>query len=150
MGFMIATLLFQYVWVGKSSLVTPSPSTQPERKQFPSPSLFLASSYQEVDLFSEIRGPDFNAAFGNKAPSSSAGSGGTNISLNQYTMGDILTPQAVGQHATVKEDVMPKGLTTDVDSSLAMAAANLSMLSPQDNSSDPWAGKPVCRVEGAS
>lgn len=66
-------------------------------------------------------------------------------------MGDILMPQAVGQHATVKQEEKQKqqqqqtGLTADVDSSLAMAAANLSMFSAQDNSaSNPWAGKPVC------
>ena len=113
----------------------------------------LASSYQEVDLFSEIRSSDFNAAFGNTASvPSSTSAGPTNVSLNQYTMGDMLTPQAVGQHATVKqkEEPKPKSLTTDVDSSLAAAAANLSMFSPQQYKTNPWEGKPVCREGGRS
>lgn len=100
-------------------------------------------------MFSEIRGPDFNTVFG----ATGGGGGGappvgggakTGVSLNQYTMGDILTPQAVGPHATVKEEPLNVKLTTDVDSSLALAAANLSMFATDARSpSDSWAGKPV-------
>ena len=124
-------------------------------------SLLLAvSSYQEVDLFSEIRGPDFDSVFGNKSgaqlPNSSAGG----ISLNQYTMGDILTPQAVGPHAQKEQQkTKSSGLTLDVDSSLAFAAANLSMLfkgphtlsnTAGDFSTNQWEGKPVCQYNGTS
>lgn len=133
---------------------------------------FLAiSSYQEVDLFSEIRSTDFNSVFGSSqaptastsTPSSAAGVG---VSLNQYTMGDILTPQAVGPHAQQPVTIAsaaPKALTSDVDSSLAAAAANLSMFPTSTPSataasssgffatSTPerlWAGKPVWKKKG--
>ena len=132
---------------------------------------FLAiSSYQEVDLFSEIRGPDFNTVFGSNQPATSgaaaatSGTAGVGVSLNQYTMGDILTPQAVGPHAQQQPtSTAPKGLTSDVDSSLAAAAANLSMFATTTTTTTTttatiggnqfatrttsttqlWAGKPV-------
>ncbi len=85
-----------------------------------------------MDLFSEIRGPDFNSVFGSGSTQKPSTTGGGGVSLNHYTMGgDILTPQAVGPHATTEEQ-QPRGspqlvgLTSDVDSSLARAAANLS------------------------
>lgn len=112
------------------------------------------SSYQEVDLFSEIRGPDFNSVFGSNNPNvqqpSTSGGRTTGVSLNQYTMGGILTPQAVGTHAQQVQHQQPAkvGLTSDVDSSLALAAANLSMLPTASKafSSNSWAGKHVCYI----
>ena len=83
------------------------------------------TGYQEVDLFTEIRGkpqPDFDSVFG----STTASQG---IRSKSLMGGGILTPEAVGVHASMQpsfnssQDV--SGLTTDVESSLARAAENL-------------------------
>ena len=102
----------------------------------------VQSSYQEVDLFKELRGgPNFDSVFGQSsspqnsfpAPASTAPPPSANSSggLLPAAMGDMLTPQAVGIQAEIaaqekKMDQQPLGLTTDVESSLARAAANLS------------------------
>ncbi len=85
-------------------------------------------------MFTEIRGggsdnkTSFDAVF-SSSPSQrtqSAGDWG----------GGILQPQAVGPLATLLEPAKPTvGLAEDVDSSLAMAAANLSMWPPNSATS---------------
>ena len=87
------------------------------------------SGYEEVDLFSEIRGkpqPDFDSVFGKSgAPFSSAvQSSPSNLAMG----GDLLTPEAVGEHAKLQQEPSQSltGLTSDVESSLALAAENLS------------------------
>ena len=93
------------------------------------------TAYQEVDLFSEIRGSGSSggggggAGFG--AVMSTPSQPPTSQSSSQFMLGgDILQPQAAGPLAS-KELLEPAkptpGLARDVDSSLAKAAANLSM-----------------------
>ena len=100
--------------------------------------------YQEVDLFSEIRGPDFDSVFGQQqlpqmqpqsqvASSSFAGGGAALVQSTPPTstaafLGDVLQPMAVGPPAPamlLKEGPALSVLTSDVESSLARAAANL-------------------------
>ncbi|XP_064404665.1 phosphatidylinositol-binding clathrin assembly protein-like isoform X2 [Halichondria panicea] len=104
------------------------------------------SAYQEVDLFTEIRGSEgrtsFDAVFSSNPLLPSQGS-------NEWD-GGILRPQAAGPLAS-QELLEPvkstPGLGEDVESSLAMAAANLSMYTwPSNNtashapsSHDLWA-----------
>ena len=93
-------------------------------------SLFLPG-YQEVDIFTEIRGgqPDFDAVFGGQhgqtqpKPLLAMGNG----------LGGMLEPMAVGAHAaqqtTFPPEAQPTGLSgIDVESSLTKAAENLSEL----------------------
>ena len=87
-----------------------------------------------MDLFSEIRGkpqPDFDSVFGSGSSPSVMGvqSGPPGTTPLMGGGGGLLTPEAVGAHASVKQ--MPggqvvSGLTTDVESSLVRAAENLS------------------------
>ena len=76
-----------------------------------------------MDLFSEIRGkpqPDFDFVFG----SSSGGFQGT--PTKPLMGGDLLTPEAVGVHASMQQSPQTNpGLTTDVNTSLVRAAENL-------------------------
>jgi hypothetical protein len=90
------------------------------------------SGYQEVDLFSEIRGkpqPDFDSVFGSSSVPSATSSLAVHSSPSRPVMGGVLlTPEAVGVHATMQ--LSPQhmaGLTSDVDSSLVRAAENLSL-----------------------
>ena len=75
-----------------------------------------------MDLFTEIRGrqPDFDAVFGGGSSSS--------VRLHGSNLGDILQPTAVGAHASLSAGTHTRDtrLTTDVESSLAKAAENLS------------------------
>lgn len=77
------------------------------------------SGYQEVSLFPQKSGPDFDTVFGTQPISTTSGS-----SSNGF--GDILQPISSGPLATAPQP-QSKPLTTDVDSSLAHAAANLSL-----------------------
>ena len=108
--------------------------------------VFLSSllGYQEVDLFSEIRGVNFDNVFGSSEPqkqqqpqqggpytSSASPFGGnqnpaTGGAPPTMMGGGILTPQAVGPLAS-QLTTQPQRLTKDVDSSLVRAAENLSM-----------------------
>lgn len=85
------------------------------------------SGYQEVDLFTEIRGkpqPDFDSVFG--GPSKSLAPQGS--PSKPLMGGDLLTPEAVGAHANIQPSPQATvGLTTDVDSSLVRAAENLTL-----------------------
>ena len=102
--------------------------------------------YQEVDLFSEIRGVNFDNVFGKsepqqqqqqQAPSFGGGNPATQQPHPSLMGGGILTPQAVGPLAS--QSVMqpqPQRLTKDVDSSLARAAENLSMSTSTTSSSN--------------
>lgn len=101
---------------------------------FTSTSSAWSSGYQEVDLFSEIRGkpqPDFDSVFGASSSSSTVKSAAHGTPSRPLMGGDLLTPEAVGPHATVKqtEGQGPGGsiLTRDVDSSLVRAAETLSL-----------------------
>jgi hypothetical protein len=99
------------------------------------------SGYQEVDLFSEIRGkpqPDFDSVFGGSGvPSSSSSSSSAAAALRGSPSrplmggggGHLLTPEAVGAHASLQHTLSPQaaGLTKDVDSSLVQAAENLTL-----------------------
>ena len=87
------------------------------------------TGYQEVDLFTEIRGkpqPDFDSVFGSsggpQGPTPPQGSPSKSL-----LGGEILTPEAVGVHASMQHSQPAEntGLTTDVESSLARAAENL-------------------------
>ena len=97
--------------------------------------VYLHIAYQEVDLFTEIRGKsdnktNFDVVF--SSPSQPNQSGGDNWG------GGILQPQAVGPLAS-QELLQPTkpttGLAEDVESSLAVAAANLSMWPPNSANS---------------
>ena len=89
--------------------------------------------YQEVDLFSEIRGrpqPDFDSVFGGSGgpPASSMGVVQGTTSTQSVMGGGVLTPEAVGPHASLQQSAGAQGapgLTTDVESSLVRAAENL-------------------------
>lgn len=95
--------------------------------------------YQEVDLFSEIRGVNFDNVFGSSEPQKQQQQqappfGGNPAPQNPAGVypsmmgGGILTPQAVGPLASQQMmQPQPQRLTKDVDSSLARAAENLSM-----------------------
>ena len=116
--------------------------------------------YQEVDLFSEIRGVNFDNVFGStnqqQQPPSSApqvANSSPQIPANAPPMmGGILQPQAVGPLATQPTQPQPQRLTKDVESSLARAAENLSMSSSTSNNlfvspatstlSPPWPAGP--------
>lgn len=97
-----------------------------------------------MDLFSEIRGVNFDNVFGKSEPQQqqqqAPSFGGGNPAPQQphpsLMGGSILTPQAVGPLAS--QSVMqpqPQRLTKDVDSSLARAAENLSMSTSTTSSS---------------
>ena len=123
----------------------------------------LPSGYQEVDLFSEIRGVNFDNVFGSaggqpQTSSAAAASPFANSSPQKSTtapplMGGILQPQAVGPLASSMTPPQPQRLTKDVDSSLARAAENLSMSSLSSNSTlvpfatstSPWSVDPQTR-----
>jgi hypothetical protein len=102
--------------------------------------------YQEVDLFSEIRGVNFDNVFGSSEPQQQqrAPAFGGNPAPQQQTGvapslmgGGILTPQAVGPLASQSTmQPQPKKLTKDVDSSLVRAAENLSMSTSTTSSSN--------------
>ncbi len=97
----------------------------------------VQSSYQEVDIFKELHGgTNFDTVFGqntaqNSFPASSAPLTNNSTLGGVPAMGDMLTPQAVDSHAAVAAQERklaqeePLKLTTDVNSSLARAAANL-------------------------
>ena len=92
-----------------------------------------------MDLFSEIRGVNFDNVFGSTAqpqPSASpfANSSPQGPSTAPPLMGGILQPQAVGPMASSGTPPQPKRLTKDVESSLARAAENLSMSSSSSSS----------------
>ena len=97
--------------------------------------------YQEVDLFSEIRGVNFDNVFGSteqKQPSSSVASPFANSTPQMSAaapplMGGILQPQAVGPLASQAPQLQPQRLTQDVESSLVRAAENLSMSTTTSN-----------------
>ena len=73
--------------------------------------------YQEVNLFPQSGGSNpLDSSFGSTTPSSMGNS-----------LGDVLQPVATGPLAAPVSQAQPKRLTTDVDSSLAQAAANLSI-----------------------
>ena len=113
-----------------------------------------------MDLFSEIRGVNFDTVFGSMgqqqqaSPSTSlfANSSPQQLSGVAPMIGDILQPQAVGPLATHQMQPQPQRLTKDVDSSLARAAENLSMSSSTSNNllfsssssapSPPWPSGP--------
>ena len=86
-----------------------------------------------MDLFSEIRGVNFDNVFGSteqqqqqqKPPFSSAPQ--MSATAAPPMMGGILQPQSVGPLASQPTKPQPQRLTKDVDSSLARAAENLSM-----------------------
>lgn len=120
------------------------------------------TGYQEVDLFSEIRGVNFDNVFGDtqqqQQPSSSAfaNSSPQNPAGAPPMMGGILQPQAVGplaSESTLKPQ--PQRLTKDVDSSLARAAENLSMSSSNSSnffpssatSPSPWPSENATRAQ---
>lgn len=102
--------------------------------------------YQEVDLFSEIRGVNFDNVFGSSEPQQQQQAppfGGTPASQNPAGVhpsmmgGSILTPQAVGPLASQSmTQPQPQRLTKDVESSLARAAENLSMSTSTTSSSN--------------
>lgn len=117
-----------------------------------------------MDLFSEIRGVNFDNVFGSaggqpQASSAAAASPFANSSPQKSTtapplMGGILQPQAVGPLASSMTPPQPQRLTKDVDSSLARAAENLSMSSLSSNNStlvpfatstSPWSVDPQAR-----
>ena len=81
--------------------------------------LTSCSGYQEVNLFPQKSGPDFDTVFGAQPISTTGGSGSNGF-------GEILQPISSGPLATTFQP-QSKPLTTDVDSSLAHAAANLSL-----------------------
>jgi hypothetical protein len=95
-----------------------------------------SSGYQEVDLFTEIRGkpqPDFDSVFGGGSSSSVMGvqSGPLGATPLMGGGGGLLTPEAVGAHASLKQTPggqVVSGLTSDVESSLVRAAENLSLI----------------------
>lgn len=90
-----------------------------------------------MDLFSEIRGVNFDNVFGSSEPQqrqqllqqqAPAFGGNSTAGVHSSLMGGgILTPQAVGPLASQSMmQPQPQRLTKDVDSSLARAAENLS------------------------
>ena len=87
-----------------------------------------------MDLFTEIRGkpqPDFDSVFGGGSSSSVMGvqSGPLGATPLMGGGGGLLTPEAVGAHASLKQTPggqVVSGLTSDVESSLVRAAENLS------------------------
>lgn len=88
------------------------------------------SGYQEVDLFTEIRGkpqPDFDSVFGGLGGAKSSMATVQSSPSRPPVGGYLLTPEAVGVHANMKQPMIqvPPGLTQDVDTSLVMAAENL-------------------------
>lgn len=96
------------------------------------------TGYQEVDLFSEIRGVNFDNVFGSSEPQQqrqqAPAFGGNPVPQQSASVhpslmgGDILMPQAVGPLASQSMmQPQPQRLTKDVDSSLARAAENLSI-----------------------
>ena len=94
--------------------------------------IITSPGYQEVDLFSEIRGkpqPDFDSVFGSSGvPVTSSAPAVQDIPAKPLMGGDLLTPVAVGVHANMQRSQSPlhdPGLTSDVDSSLVRAAENL-------------------------
>lgn len=129
--------------------------------QFKQCTIFLPPpGYQEVDLFSEIRGVNFDNVFGSMGQQQQA-SPSSSLFANSYPqqatggppmIGDILLPQAVGPLASRQMQLQPQRLTKDVDSSLARAAENLSMSSSTSNNllfssassafSPPWPSGP--------
>lgn len=92
-----------------------------------------------MDLFSEIRGVNFDNVFGSSEPQQQqqqqAPAFGGNLAPQNLAGvhpsmmgGDILMPQSVGPLASQSTtQPQPQRLTKDVDSSLARAAENLSM-----------------------
>ena len=87
------------------------------------------AGYQEIDLFSEIRGkpqPDFDSVFG-----SSGGPQGPTLSQEnpKPPLGwEIFTPEAEGIHANMQQSQHAQGTTgfiTDIESNLAQAPENL-------------------------
>ena len=100
---------------------------------------FPSSGYQEVDLFSEIRGVNFDNVFGNSGQQQQqpsflfANSSPQHPTSVPPLMGGILQPQAVGPLATQQMQPQPQRLTKDVESSLARAAENLSMSTSTSN-----------------
>lgn len=83
--------------------------------------IICVGGYQEVSLFPQSAGGGGNPVdplFGG-GPSSSVG--GAN------SLGEVLQPVATGPLAVPVSQPQPKRLTSDVDSSLAQAAANLSI-----------------------
>ena len=117
-----------------------------------------------MDLFSEIRGVNFDTVFGQQqqaSPSSSLFANSSPLFANSSPqqlagvppmMGDILQPQAVGPLASHQMQQQPQRLTKDIDSSLVRAAENLSMSSSASNNllflssssapSPPWPSGP--------
>ena len=98
-----------------------------------------------MDLFSEIRGVNFDNVFGSSEPQQQQAPafGGNPTPQNQAGVhpsmmgGGILMPQAVGPLASQSmTQPQPQRLTKDVDSSLARAAENLSMSSSTTSSSN--------------
>lgn len=100
-----------------------------------------------MDLFSEIRGVNFDNVFGSSEPQQQqrqAPAFGGNPALQQpagahpsLMGGGILTPQAVGPLASQSTvQPQPQRLTKDVESSLARAAENLSMSTATTSSSN--------------
>lgn len=94
--------------------------------------VFPNAGYQEVDLFTEIRGkpqPDFDSVFGSSGPTPSSSSAAVHLqgtASKPLMGGDLLTPEAVGPHASMQH--VPQattGLTKDVNTSLVRAAENL-------------------------
>ena len=121
--------------------------------------------YQEVDLFSEIRGVNFDNVFGSSEPQQqrqqAPAFGGNPVPQQSASVhpslmgGDILMPQAVGPLASQSMmQPQPQRLTKDVDSSLARAAENLSMststTSSSNNSYFSTAWPPVSTTGGNS
>lgn len=103
-------------------------------------------AYQEVDLFTEIRGSgaNFDAVFGSTVEATHPAPQPA-TSMNQFGMGQILQPQAAGPLASqYPATSQTPRLTKDVDSSLANAAANLSMskstssISSASSLTSPW------------
>lgn len=139
--------------VEQSGFPQSAPSSNPFQQQQAPPTTAVdpwgskaSSGYQEVDLFSEIRGPDFDSVFGQQqlpqmqpqsqvASSSFAGGGAALVQSTPPTstaafLGDVLQPMAVGPPAPamlLKEGPALSVLTSDVESSLARAAANLDL-----------------------
>lgn len=135
----------QNPWAPTSSLPPSQAQTQPQTQSVLNPFQPVTTAdptnpwgpqntgYQEVDIFTEIRGgqPDFDAVFGQHGQPVSQTRPKPPLPIGNG-LGGILEPTAVGAHAAKQSSLppppQPVGLGgIDVESSLTKAAENLTM-----------------------
>ena len=105
-----------------------------------------------MDLFTEIRGSgaNFDAVFGSTEIATPPAAHPA-TSMNQFSMGEILQPQAAGPLASQYPSQISPKLTKDVDSSLAnlsMSQSTSSISSASSLPPSPWQLTPGATPQG--